>query len=660
MASRGGSAAPSSSSVLPEWLRNVTAKQAALAGLGVSAALGYAYLNSMSPDLSKDFGTIMRLARVKRKVDSALKNKQTVADMFNAVLQAHPNKEAIVFVDKQDPLTRNTKVSYTYAEVEAESNKVANWALSIGLKEKDVVALMMDNRPEFIFMWLGMTKIGVLTSLINTNLRGHVLRHSMAVCKATHYFVGHEHMDVISRELVSDLGGKWYSCGGPAPEGNLFDLDSLLAASNNTTAIPRSFRANTSATDKLFYIYTSGTTGAPKAALVSHLKFLTAGLGFVDLMDVGENDRLYTALPLYHSAATLIGVSTTWNGMGTLILRRKFSANSFWEDIATHKATVFQYIGELCRYLLSHPPKPSDSQHQLRLAIGNGLRPDIWAEFQKRFNIPQIGEFYAATEGNVALLNSFNKVGAVGYLSPLIRMVHPGRLVKFDVESEMPVRDPKTGFCLECEQNEIGEMLGNIKPDDPLRQFLGYTDSSATEKKVLRDVFTKGDMWFRTGDLLRIDREGYVYFVDRIGDTFRWKGENVATTEVAEVITTGNVGVQECNVYGVKVPHKDGRAGMACIIPVDRATFDMAALYKLVRTELPLYAAPLFVRVTTAAMDVTGTFKHKKTELVEQGFNPHVITDDELYFRDDLKGAFVPLTKELYQRITNNTAAAKL
>lgn len=631
----------------------------------MSAALGYAYLNSMSPDLSKDFGTIMRLARVKRKVDSALKNKQTVADMFNAVLQAHPNKEAIVFVDKQDHLTRNTKVSntkvsYTYAEVEAESNKVANWALSIGLKEKDVVALMMDNRPEFIFMWLGMTKIGVLTSLINTNLRGHVLRHSMAVCKATHYFVGHEHMDVISRELVSDLGGKWYSCGGPAPEGNLFDLDSLLAVSNNTTAIPRSFRANTSATDKLFYIYTSGTTGAPKAALVSHLKFLTAGLGFVDLMDVGENDRLYTALPLYHSAATLIGVSTTWNGMGTLILRRKFSANSFWEDIATHKATVFQYIGELCRYLLSHPPKPSDSQHQLRLAIGNGLRPDIWAEFQKRFNIPQIGEFYAATEGNVALLNSFNKVGAVGYLSPLIRMVHPGRLVKFDVESEMPVRDPKTGFCLECEQNEIGEMLGNIKPDDPLRQFLGYTDSSATEKKVLRDVFTKGDMWFRTGDLLRIDREGYVYFVDRIGDTFRWKGENVATTEVAEVITTGNVGVQECNVYGVKVPHKDGRAGMACIIPVDRATFDMAALYKLVRTELPLYAAPLFVRVTTAAMDVTGTFKHKKTELVEQGFNPHVITDDELYFRDDLKGAFVPLTKDLYQRITNNTTEAKL
>jgi len=238
-------------------------------------------------------------------------------------------------------------------------------------------------------------------------------------------------------------------------------------------------------------------------------------------------------------------------------------------------------------------------------------------------------------------------------------MFHPRRLVKFDIENEMPIRDPKTGLCIECKANEIGEMLGNITQDDPLRQFLGYTDSAATEKKILRSVFAKGDRWFRTGDLLRFDREGYIYFVDRIGDTFRWKGENVATTEVAEVIMGSNLGIQECNVYGVKVPHKDGRAGMACIIPVDRKSFDLDALYRLVSTELPLYAAPLFVRLKKNEMDITGTFKHKKTELVAQGFDPHIITD-ELFFRDDAKRAFVRLTKELYARITHNTTEAKL
>jgi len=648
---------PLPNDALPPWLRQLTAKQAALAGLGLSTVVGGLYINSKNPHLlSRDLWLCLRLARVRRKIQASLENR-TVVDHFRLAVAAHPDKEALVFVDSPAHLAERgvTKTSYTYAELEAESNKVANWGLSVGFKEKEIVALMVENRPEFIFIWLGMVKLGVIPALINTNLRGKVLFHSLEVSKASHFFIGREHANQITSEMMTSLGGQWYSCGGFAP--GFIDLNSALEANSNTNPPPR---PSTKPGDKLCLIYTSGTTGAPKAAVITHGRFISASILYSDLVGISESDRMYTALPLYHSAALVVGMATVWNSKATFILRRHFSARNFWEDIRTHQATVFQYIGELCRYLLTQPPRPEDSQHNLRVALGNGLRPDIWAEFQRRFKIPQIAEFYAATEGNVGLLNTFNKVGAIGYYPPLLRAFGPGRIVKFDIDSEAPVRDPKTGLCINCKVGEIGEMLGQINMDDPILGFRGYTDPAATNKKILRDVFTKGDMWFRTGDLMRIDREGYVYFVDRIGDTFRWKGENVATTEVAEVIITGNVGVLECNVYGVKVPHRDGRAGMARIIPANRATFDLDAFYKLVKGSLPSYAAPLFIRVASTSMEVTATFKHKKPELVAEGFNPDLIKDDDLYFRDDVKGAFVPLTAEIYEQITNNRMSAKL
>jgi fatty-acyl-CoA synthase len=637
----------------------VTKRQLVVAGLGASALLGYAFLKSKSTDLPRDFRAILKLLHIKRKLATIHGENKTTADLWQECVQKWPNKEAIIFIDKPEHLAARKKTVYTFAELDAESNKVANWALNEGFQPKDTVALMMDNRPEFVIMWLAMAKLGVVTSLINFNLRGGPLRHSLQVCNAKVFFIGHEHTDVITRQLREELGGRWFSVSGPGGEG-LEDLDAKVSALNNATPIPRTFRGGLKSTDTLFYIYTSGTTGNPKAAKISHLRFMMVGTTFGLYFNMSPADRIYTPLPLYHSAAGLIGMGSSWVSGATILIRHKFSAQSFWPDVREYRATIVQYIGELCRYLLGQPPSPTDGQHGLRLALGNGLRPDIWEEFQRRFKIPQIGEFYAATEGNVGLINSFNKVGAVGYIPPLIQPFFPACLVRFDVENEMPLRDPKTGYCCPCQPGEVGEMLGLIEEDDPLRQFLGYTDTASTEKKVMRNVFKKGDMYFRTGDLLRMDKEGYVFFVDRIGDTFRWKGENVATTEVAEVLMTGGLGLAEVNVYGVKVPNKDGRAGMACILPQHRDALDLDKLYKVVKSELPSYAAPLFLRVIKeGAMDVTSTFKHKKTDLVEQGFNPDVVKD-ELYFRDDAKGKYVPLDKALYQKIVSQEFSAKL
>jgi len=282
--------------------------------------------------------------------------------------------------------------------------------------------------------------------------------------------------------------------------------------------------------------------------------------------------------------------------------------------------------------------------------VGNGLRPEVWGPFQKRFKIPLIVEFYASTEGNAGTVNFFGKEGAVGFISPLIRRLYPIKLVKFDIEKEVPVRDAN-GNCIECAPDEPGELIGLIDQSDPTREFVGYTDKAATEKKILRNAFKKGDMWFRTGDLIRIDKEGFVYFVDRIGDTFRWKGENVSTSEVGEVIS-GVDGVVEVNVYGVHLPNKDGRAGMASIVAA--SNFSVDALYKHINKNLPKFAQPLFVRLQPEML-ITGTFKHKKVDLVKEGFNPDDIKDP-LFFRDDALQKFVPLDAALYSRIISNQA----
>jgi fatty-acyl-CoA synthase len=310
-----------------------------------------------------------------------------------------------------------------------------------------------------------------------------------------------------------------------------------------------------------------------------------------------------------------------------------------------HEATLFQYIGELCRYLLASPPHPDETRHRLRLAIGNGLRADVWTAFQERFRIPRVIEFYGATEGNVSLFNSRGKVGAVGRVPWAMRKLVGARIVRFDVEREEVVRGAD-GRCVECAPSEPGELLGVISPRSVVK-FEGYSDAKASERKILRRVFERGDAYFRSGDLLRCDAEGYYYFVDRIGDTFRWKGENVSTGEVAESLAAFP-GVREANVYGVRMPGREGRAGMAALVA--EGTPDLAGLYDHVARSLAPYARPLFLRLHPQ-LAVTGTFKHRKVELVNEGFDPAAVRDP-LYFADAERGCYVPLDAALHARIS--------
>jgi fatty-acyl-CoA synthase len=376
---------------------------------------------------------------------------------------------------------------------------------------------------------------------------------------------------------------------------------------------------------------------------MSHLRIQTMMHSFAAAMRSTQRDRMYVVLPLYHSAGGVCAIGSTLTVGGSVIIRRKFSATQFWDDCKKYRATQFQYIGELCRYLLNSPPHPLERKHHLRVVMGNGLRPEIWPAFRARFKIPRIIEFYGATEGNVSLVNFDGKVGSVGRIPSYLRSMIQTRLVLFDIEHEQPVRNDK-GFCMECKPDEVGEAIGKI--DQERGRFEGYSKETDTEKKILRDVFEKGDAWFRTGDLLRQDAQGYYYFVDRIGDTFRWKGENVATSEVAEAISVFP-GIKEANVYGVKVPSADGRAGMAAL--VTSGPIDLTAFKTHLEKNLPAYARPIFLRMQ-GEIEITGTFKHRKIELVKDGFDPRAVKDP-LHFLDPVDGQYVALTPELYDRL---------
>jgi fatty-acyl-CoA synthase len=354
---------------------------------------------------------------------------------------------------------------------------------------------------------------------------------------------------------------------------------------------------------------------------------------------------MYDCLPMYHSVGGVVATGAMLVTGGSVVIRDKFSARQFWDDVVRQDCTLVQYIGELCRYLANAPPHPLETRHRLRLACGNGLRPDVWERFKSRFAIPQILEFYAATEGNLSLYNAEQKPGAIGRVPPFLAHRFPAAIVKSDLASGEPLRNEK-GFCIPCAHDEAGEALGRIETRNPGSRFDGYTDARASEKKILRDVFKLGDAWFRTGDLMRKDQQGYFYFVDRIGDTFRWKGENVATSEVREAIARCP-GVVDAEVYGVAVPATDGRAGMAALVVTEG--FDLDALRRHVAACLPGYARPVFLRIC-AELATTTTFKHKKDELVRAGCDP-AATTDAIWFNDPQRQAFVPMDPALYARI---------
>ena len=397
---------------------------------------------------------------------------------------------------------------------------------------------------------------------------------------------------------------------------------------------------------RALYIYTSGTTGLPKAANVSHSRLMQWSHWFAGLMDTRSTDRMYNCLPMYHSVGGVLATGAVLVGGGSVVISGKFSAHQFWNDVIRWDCTLFQYIGELCRYLLHADAPPHETEHRIRMCCGNGLRLDVWDEFKRRFRIPRILEFYASTEGNVSLFNVDGKPGAIGRIPSFLAHRAPMALVKFDFDTGEPVRNAQ-GVCLRCAPNEVGEAIGKVPrgPSNFTSRFEGYTSQEATEKKILRDVFEPGDAWFRTGDLMRKDEQGYFYFVDRIGDTFRWKGENVSTTEVTQTIAACP-GVIDAVVYGVTVPGTEGRAGMAAVVV--SPTFDLIAFRQRL-ARLPEYARPLFLRVR-GEIETTATFKPKTLDLSREGYDP-VTIGDAIYFDDVKRHAFVRLDKALYDRI---------
>ncbi len=559
----------------------------------------------------------------------------TIVDIVERFAREKPDNTALLYLDR----------TITYRDLDAGANRYAHWALAQGVRAGDAVTLLMENRPEFVFAWLGLLKVGAIAALINTNLQGAALAHSIAIAQAKHAIVGAELGDayagaapLLEAKPVAWLTGETHAHGE--------DLDAALesAASNSVGPDPR---AGVTARDKAFYIYTSGTTGLPKAANFTHMRMLFMMYGFAGGLNTTERDRIYNVLPLYHSAGGVCALGMALTAGGACIIRRKFSVHEFWDDCHRYEATVFQYIGELCRYLLNAPDQAHERDHAIRAIAGNGLRPEIWPQFQERFAIPKIVEFYGATEGNVSMLNYDGTIGSVGRIPSYMRRIMTTRLVRFDIESEMPVRGPD-GLCIECEDGEAGEAIGKIT-DEPGKTFDGYSRASDTQKKILVDVFEKGDRWFRTGDLLRRDALGHFFFVDRIGDTFRWKGENVSTNEVAEAINVVP-GVREANVYGVAVPGQDGRAGMAALNVA--ANFDASQLAQSLAGNLPPYARPVFLRLRPE-MEITGTFKLRKVELVKDGFDPGALADP-LYVLE--AGRYVPLDAQRYADIVSGTA----
>lgn len=537
--------------------------------------------------------------------------------------------------------------SFTYNEFDSYANQVANWAFGNGYKPGETVSIFVQNRMEYVALWYGLTKVGVIPALINYQLVGPALAHCVNISEARHLILDFE----LAEAWESAASNLSIDINIVSAFGNFPGLESFEQAisSLSTERPPRSIREGIKAGDLCMKMYTSGTTGMPKAAKVTHVRTQNYMIAFGAAADTNSSDRMMMVLPLYHATGGLCGVGAAISKGGAVIIKRRFSATKFWDDCVTYKATLFMYVGELCRFLLSTPTQENEREHSIRWIIGNGLRPEVWPGFIERFNIPHVIEFYGATEGNVSLINIDGPVGAVGRVPDYFAKKFNIEIIDYDVESNSNLRGTD-GFCIKVNDNYVGEMIGEIRPDEAQFRFDGYENDRATHKKILRDVFKKGDAWFRTGDLMKRDELGYFYFIDRVGDTFRWKAENVATGEVAAAISAFK-GVTQANVYGVKVAGYDGRAGMAAI--VSEIELDLSELKAHIDAALPHYARPVFFRLSSES-ETTSTFKFKKTNLVKAGFNPDNV-HEPLYYSDPESQSYKALNKNIYDGIISGT-----
>jgi fatty-acyl-CoA synthase len=541
------------------------------------------------------------------------------------------------------PALLSAEASMSYGQLGLRCNQYSRWGIGRNLCSGDRVALLMSNCAEYLPIWLGLTRIGVVVALLNSQLAGDVLAHSIKIADPTYLIVGD---DLASRvAAIRPLLPAGLACCALVSNRHFEALEPQLAHLSGEPLTPAEREAPPIDATAL-YIYTSGTTGLPKAAKVSHYRLMQWSHWFAGMMDTQPHDRMFNCLPLYHSVGGVVATFATLVNGGAVVIRPRFSASDFWRDVREQRCTLFQYIGELCRYLVNTPCQPMETEHCLRMVCGNGLRPEVWVPFQTRFKIPRILEYYASTEGNFSLYNCEGQPGAIGRIPPYLANRLPVALLRFDVETAEPWRNA-AGFCEPCAANEIGEAVGSMPAGgERAGRFEGYADQEASNRKVLRNVFKAGDSWYRTGDLMRRDARGFYYFVDRVGETYRWKGENVSTAEVLTALTASR-GVIDGVVYGVSVPGADGRAGTAALVV--NADFDLAAFHADVAARLPPYARPVFLRLLSR-LEATGTFKPRKQDLMQAGFDPSRVKDP-LYFDEARSQRYVPMDAALYGAI---------
>lgn len=556
---------------------------------------------------------------------------------FEKAVKRNPDGAALLFEDER----------YTYQELNEWANQIAHYYLSLGARKGDVITVMLENRSELLATVIALAKIGVTIALVNTSQTGKVLSHSINLVKPIALIFGdevHHCIDEIRADLnINEDRFHWFADQatrqdvGTAPHGyiNLAEQIDHFPKFNPPTT------HTVQGKDGLFYIYTSGTTGLPKAVIFTHSRWTLAYGTYGHVLDLNPDDVMYVTLPLYHATGIVVCWCGVIAGSATLALRRKYSTSAFWKDVQKFNASAIGYVGELCRYLIDAPATELDRNHRVTKMIGNGMRPNIWDKFKQRFGVDEILELYASSEGNVGFSNIFNFDNTVGF-SPT-----PYAVIAFDKEKNEPIRD-KDGFCQKVKTGEVGLLVGKITRRSP---FDGYTDPEKNKAVILKNVLKKGDAYFNTGDLVRDIGFRHAQFVDRLGDTFRWKGENVSTTEVENMLCEHDK-IVEAVVYGVEIPHTNGRAGMAAITLADHAELndqDLSHMASTFKKCLPAYAVPVFLRVQET-VETTGTFKYQKNKLKEQAFDPNK-TEERLLVLLPGESAYCDVTKDIFDNI---------
>ncbi len=555
---------------------------------------------------------------------------------FEKATRSNPYGIALYYKDTQ----------FTYTQFNEWANRIAHYFLSQGIKKGDVIALFIENRPELLVCSLACAKVGAIAAMVNCSQTGKGLTHSINLVKPKLIIVGDELIapieDVRSTlELEADQFLWLADADTRKPNPQIKAPAGYQNLSDKFASQPR-FNPPSSHDvfhqDGLFYIYTSGTTGLPKAVVFKHGRWMKGYGTFGHIMNLNKDDIMYVTLPFYHATAMVVCWSAVIAGSSGLAIRRKFSAREFWSDVRRYDASAIGYVGELCRYLMDAPLDSADRKHRVTKMVGNGLRASIWHDFKKRFGVEEVFELYGSSEGNVGFSNIFNFENTVGF-SPV-----PYAIVRYDQEKNEPVLNNK-GFMIKVKKGESGLLIGKITKSSP---FDGYTDPEKNKATILENVFTKGDSYFNTGDLIRDLGFRHAQFVDRLGDTFRWKGENVSTTEVENCVSDFPA-ISEAVVYGVEIPGTNGRAGMVAITPTPDTEVDYTELLTFFKGSMPAYAVPVFIRVQ-AQMETTGTFKYQKNNLKKEAFDPSQTTDPLLVW---LPGTtcYTEITAEIFEGI---------